>query len=63
MTLGNSEEPALLTIDEAARYLRLSRAKVYLMASRGEVPSVRMGRSVRIHRHRLDAWLDSKAEQ
>ena len=63
MTTGNTEEPALLTIEEAARYLRLSRAKVYSMASRGDVPSVRMGRSVRIRRDRLDAWLDAKAQQ
>ena len=52
-------EPALLTIEEAARYLRLSRAKVYSMAARGELPAVKMGRSVRIRRERLDAWLDA----
>jgi excisionase family DNA binding protein len=53
-------EPALLTIEEAARYLRLSRAKVYSMAARGELPAVKMGRSVRVRRDRLDAWLDSQ---
>ena len=54
-------EPALLTIEEAARYLRLSRAKVYQMAQRSELPSVRMGRSVRVRRDRLDAWLDEQS--
>jgi excisionase family DNA binding protein len=58
--LTRDPEPALLTIDEAARYLRLSRAKVYSMAARGELPSVKMGRSVRVRRERLDAWLDSQ---
>ena len=61
MTLGLEREAALLTIEEAARYLRLSRAKVYSMAARGEVPSVKMGRSVRVRRDRLDAWLDAQS--
>jgi excisionase family DNA binding protein len=59
--LTRDPEPALLTIEEAAQYLRLSRAKVYQMAQRGEVPSVRMGRSVRIRRDRLDGWLDARS--
>ena len=54
------DEPALLTIVEASHYLRISRAKTYLMAKRGELPAVRMGRSVRIRRDRLDAWLDEQ---
>lgn len=54
------DEPVLLTIEEASRYLRISRAKTYLMAKRGELPAVRMGRSVRIRRDRLDAWLDEQ---
>ena len=54
-------EPKLLTIEEAARYLRLSISKTYGMAARGELPSVRMGRSVRIRRDRLDAWLDAQS--
>jgi excisionase family DNA binding protein len=50
--------PVLLTIEEAASYLRLSRAKVYSMAACGELPAVRLGRSVRVRRDRLDAWLE-----
>jgi excisionase family DNA binding protein len=61
LDLTRDPEPALLTIEEAARYLRLSRAKVYAMAQRGDMPSVRMGRSVRIRRERLDAWLDEQS--
>lgn len=54
-------EPAVLTIAETARYLRISRAKVYQMATAGELPTVRMGRSVRVRRERLEAWLESQS--
>ena len=59
--MATRDEPVLLTIEEASRYLRISRAKTYLMAKCGELPAVRMGRSVRIRRDRLDAWLDEQS--
>jgi excisionase family DNA binding protein len=55
------DEPALLTIEELARFLRISRAKAYELAARGEIPTVRMGRSVRVRRDRLEAWLDAQS--
>jgi excisionase family DNA binding protein len=54
------EQALLLTVEEAARLLRLSRGKAYEMAAKGELPTVRMGRSVRIRRDRLAAWLDAR---
>lgn len=36
--------PEVLTISEAARFLRLSRAHVRLLASTGQLPVVRAGR-------------------
>jgi excisionase family DNA binding protein len=59
MTLAT--EPVLLTVEEAARLLRISRGKAYSMATSGELPTVRMGRSVRVRRDRLDAWLDERS--
>jgi excisionase family DNA binding protein len=56
-------EPTLLTVDEAARFLRISRAKAYGMAQSGELPTVRMGRSVRVRRDRLEAWLDERSSR
>jgi excisionase family DNA binding protein len=53
-----AQEPAILTIDEAARYLRLSRPKVYNLVAAGDLPAVRVGRSVRIRRDRLEAWIE-----
>jgi excisionase family DNA binding protein len=56
-------EPALITIEEAARYLRLSRAKTYQLAAVGDLPVVRVGRSVRVRADRLPAWLDERSSR
>jgi excisionase family DNA binding protein len=58
-----TESPVLITVEEAARLLRISRGKAYGMAASGELPVVRMGRSVRVRRDRLDAWLDARSER
>jgi excisionase family DNA binding protein len=55
------EERALLTIPDAAKYLRLSRAQTYRLAARGEIPAIRIGRSVRIRREQLDVWLNAQS--
>lgn len=54
-------EPMLLTMEEVARVLRVSRGKAYSMAARDELPTVRLGRSVRVRRDKLDAWLDERS--
>lgn len=59
MTL-QAVEPALMTVEEVARYLRISRAKAYEMTQSRELPVVRMGRSVRVHRAALEEWLTDR---
>lgn len=53
--------PLLLTVPEAAELLRLSRNGTYELIARGEIPSIRLGRSIRVPRSALDAWLLSAA--
>ena len=53
-------EQGLLTVDEAAAFLRISRAKAYQLCATGEIPTVRLGRSVRVRRDRLMAFLDER---
>ncbi len=50
--------PLLLNAVEAGRLLSISRAKVLEMAARGQLPSIRVGGSVRIPRDRLISWID-----
>ena len=47
----------LLTIKEAASYLRMNPLTVYRLASKGKVPAVKVGRHWRIHQDALEAWL------
>lgn len=45
-----SSLPPALRVADAAALLGVSRAALYAAAARGEVPSIRVGRSVRIAR-------------
>lgn len=50
-------EEILLTGTEVARQLRISRAKVYWLIQRGEIPSVRMGRNVRVRQRDIEEYI------
>jgi len=45
--------PELLRVEEAAAYLGIGRGLAYELARRGELPSVRLGRLLRIKRDGL----------
>ena len=52
-------EPALLTVEEVAQYLRTSPAAIYHRVERGQLPGVvRVGRRVLIKRAVLERALD-----
>jgi excisionase family DNA binding protein len=48
----------VLTVEEAAALLRISRTAAYDAAKRGELPAVRIGRTLRVPRHALLALLE-----
>ncbi len=50
-------EEVLLTGTEVAQRLRISRAKVYMLIQRGEIPSVKMGRNVRIRQRDMEEYI------
>ena len=50
--------PLVLTVEEAAKVLRLSRGSAYEGVRTGAIPSVRIGRTIRVPRHALLALLD-----
>ena len=50
----------LLRCEEAAKRLGLGRSQVYLMAARRELPTVRIGRAIRIPAEALREWVRQK---
>lgn len=50
-------EEIFLTGTEVAQRLRISPAKVYLLIQRGEIPSVKMGRNVRIRQRDMEEYI------
>jgi excisionase family DNA binding protein len=53
------DEQPVLTVSEAARLLRLSRAFTYELVASGEIPSVRFGRRIMIPRAAIERILDN----
>jgi excisionase family DNA binding protein len=50
----------VLTVEEAAKVLRISRGSAYQGVRCGAIPSVRIGRSIRVPTSRLLALIDSE---
>ena len=54
---GQGTSP-VLTVDEAAVYLRISRGLAFAAVADGTLPSVRIGRRILVPRRQLEALLD-----
>lgn len=50
----------LLTMVEVAPILGVSLGRAYELARRGEIPSLRLGRQVRVDRLTLERWLSGE---
>jgi excisionase family DNA binding protein len=54
-------QPKMLTVHEAARFLRLNPRSVYLLAQRGAIPATRVTGKWLFPEHLLEEWLESSA--
>lgn len=54
---GGRADRVVLTVEEAAAMLRIGRSAAYEGVRSGAIPSVRIGRLLRVPRHALDAML------
>ena len=54
-------EKLLLTVNEAAQVLALSPRKLWTMTKAGEIPSLKLGRSVRYPVESLREWVRERA--
>ncbi len=48
----------ILTIPQVAKYLKISKAKIYYLVQRREIPHIKIGRNVRIRESDLVKWLE-----
>jgi excisionase family DNA binding protein len=53
----------LLRIPEVAETLGIGRTKIYEMIAKGELPTIRVGRAVRISVSTLQKWVEEREQQ
>ncbi len=54
------EQHEWLKVPEVAKLLRVARSRAYELVADGEIPAVKIGRSVRVSRKELDRWLEGQ---
>jgi excisionase family DNA binding protein len=52
----------VLTIDELAEYLKVSKSTLYKLVQAGKVPGQKVGKHWRFRRATIDKWLDARAK-
>lgn len=50
-------QSTVLTIDDLAEYLKISKSTLYKLAQEGALPGQKVGRHWRFHRDAVDQWL------
>lgn len=59
--MSEREASLLLRVPEVAATLGIARSLAYQMARDGRLPTVHIGKAVRIPRRRLEAWIEDRA--
>ena len=56
------QAPEVMTVDEAALYLQVSKDSLYGYAAQGKVPAFRLGNRWRFSKSLLDAWMELQSK-
>jgi len=57
-----SKEPdSIMTVEEVAKYLKIPKSTVYILAQEGKIPCQKVGRHWRFRKQTIDQWLDEKS--
>ena len=56
-TKAADEYPTVMTVNQVAEYLQVSRRTVYSMAAAGSLPGKKVGEQWRFFKPELDKWL------
>lgn len=55
-------EKEYLKVPEVAEFLQIGRSRAYELVAEGDIPSVKIGRSVRVSRKELERWLERRRQ-
>ena len=59
---GPTVEHRLLRAEEVAKRLAIGKATAYMLMASGELPTVRIGKSVRVSDSALNAWIEKRIQ-
>ena len=51
------EPDSIMTIEEVAKYLKIPKSTVYILAQEGKMPCQKVGRHWRFHKEAIDNWI------
>ncbi len=51
---NENKDSLIMTVDEVAKYLKLSKITVYKLTQKGDIPGFRIGSSWRYNKDRID---------
>lgn len=53
----------VMTIDELAAYVKISKSTLYKLVQNGKVPGQKIGKHWRFRREAIDRWLDAESNE
>jgi len=54
-------ENEILTVEELAKYLKISERTVYELLRKGEIPGFKVGATWRFKKNIIDRWIEERA--
>ena len=51
------EPDSIMTIEDVAKYLKIPKSTVYILAQEGKIPCQKVGRQWRFHKEAIDQWI------
>ena len=55
------EPDSIMTVEEVAKYLKIPKSTVYILAQEEKIPCQKVGRHWRFRKQTIDQWLDEKS--
>jgi excisionase family DNA binding protein len=61
--MKNEDQEEVMTLEELATYLKLSKSTVYKLVQEGRIPGQKLGKQWRFSRIAIDHWLNANGGQ